>query len=306
MPRELIEGEIVTFRGYFYGPQVEKITIILHPTNDGAIDGENPVTKVKARVTDLVGNGQRFEAQLQAPRGIFNVIVFPALEGENNLVTIHIPRIEVISACAVRVKQLCGRIFPQHDLTITTSIGESLSYKAFKEVTPRIFGTLKGIYDDILLIEKKFVEIAQQISSTSGIDDQVWQDTLQLLEELFQQHGLCYLTLEPSLQQRLLGFLPLRMWNYGIMPLCECLYSHRPTPNGILNTLIDMVRKVLWTLGTGAPEFELDWRRIMGGLELARMKILGRDELLENGEAESRNREGFHFTQDANMSWWNM
>ena len=102
----------MTFRGYFYGPQVEKITIILHPTNDGAIDGENPVTKVKARVTDLVGNGQRFEAQLQAPRGIFNVIVFPALEGENNLVTIHIPRIEVISACAVRVKQLCGRIFP--------------------------------------------------------------------------------------------------------------------------------------------------------------------------------------------------
>jgi hypothetical protein len=274
MPKAITEGESVTFSGIFCGPRVERISLLLYPICDETVDAENPVIKIKAKVTEPTGNGQRFEAKLRAPRGTFDIIVFPVPKGEVSVVALRVHRIKAISACAGRVKQICKRILPGHDIIMTTSIGEPLSYKAFKKVTPRVFDNLKCIYDDILLIEKNYIELVQKISSASDIDNQIWQTLLQLLEELFQQHGLCYLALGPFDQRHLLTFLPPRMWDHGIKPFCDGLISYQSTPNGIPNKFMTMVRDFLFKFGTTAPEFETIWSSMMSQIELFRIYSL--------------------------------
>lgn len=98
IPKEITEGDNLLLAGLFCGPRVERISILLCPTCDDTVDVENPVIKIESKVTESIGNGQRFEAQLQAPRGTFNIIVFPVIEGEGNPVTLEVHRIEVISA----------------------------------------------------------------------------------------------------------------------------------------------------------------------------------------------------------------
>lgn len=149
------------------------------------------------------------------------------------MVTPDAHQIEVIPTSASRVKQICRRIFPDNDITITTPIGEPLSYGAFNRVTPWVFSTLKGTYDDILLTEKTCIEVVQRTSSATEIDDQIWQVILELPDELFQLH-VCYEVLKLD-QQRLLNFLPNRMWCNGIKHFLP-LPVHRRT--GILDTFL--------------------------------------------------------------------
>lgn len=52
--------------GVLRGIQVERISILLYPTSNDVDDTKNSIIKINTKVTESLGGGQRFEAQLQA------------------------------------------------------------------------------------------------------------------------------------------------------------------------------------------------------------------------------------------------
>jgi hypothetical protein len=184
-------------------------------------------------------------------------------------VNTEVHRIQFISACAGRVKQICNRIFPEHNVLMTAPMTNTLSYKTFNQITPQAFSTLTAAVDDILLTEQGCIEVVQKISLASNAD--VWQVILQLSDELLRLHEICYLALQPFDQQHLLDFLPNRMWQIGFKLFCDCLLSHGQT--GILYTFLDKAQSILGNFRTIAPNFELAWNSITSQLEALRMYL---------------------------------
>jgi hypothetical protein len=254
IPQQILEGELVVLAGLFCGPQAPTISVLL-PAYDSVDDVRNLAINVKCKITDIMGSGQRFEAQLRAPRGTFHVTVLPALEGDSYRITAEIRQIEVMSACAGKLKQIWSRIFPERNIIMTTSIEEPLSYKTFNKITPRTFSALMDIYNDILLTERVCTKVVQLVSSELITDNQVWQVILELPEELFRLHGICYQVLRPFDQRRLLDFLPARMWDSGFRLLYECLRLHPET----LYKFLDKAMLTLKGFQHMAPEFEPSW-----------------------------------------------
>jgi hypothetical protein len=272
MPKQTTEGELVLLSGSFCGPRVERLSILFIPAFDDVDETKNLVINVKCRFTEPMGGGQRFNGELRAPRGIFHVTVLPILEGEGHLVTIEVHRIEVISACAGRVKQICSRIFPEHNINMVAPMTEALSYERFKQLTPQAFSILRATFDDILLTEKGCIEVVQRISSVSAANNQVWKVMLELSAELLQLHWTCYLAVQPFGQQRLLNFLPTRIYNVGFKLFCDCLCSYGQT--GTLNTFLDNALSILEKFRTIAPVFEQNWNYMTSQLEMVQIYCL--------------------------------
>jgi hypothetical protein len=147
---------------------------------------------------------------------------------------------------------------------------------------------VKGIYAGLVMVEKKCVEIDQQIATTpTKLSNEQWQGLIALHRILLHEHHDFFLASQhPSASPALRGLatkyaMPARMWRHGLQSFLELL-RHRPPES--LDHMLSFIY-LAYSMMESVPSLEETSIECLG--DLARYRMAIEDENLRDREVWS-------------------
>jgi hypothetical protein len=161
--------------------------------------------------------------------------------------------------------------------------GQDLSMLLQPESRPitqeQLVNEVKGIYAGLVMVEKKYVEIDQQQSSTANkLSNEQWQALIALHRTLLHEYHDFFLASQhpsssPALPRLATKYaMPVRMWRHGIQSL-ELLRHRLPDSLGHMLVFVYLAYSLMALLWESVPNFEETWIECLGDLARDRMAI---------------------------------
>jgi hypothetical protein len=166
----------------------------------------------------------------------------------------------------------------------TSSTGREPTMSLMLETRPitqeQLAKEVEGIYEGLVIVEKKCVEIDQQQSSTTDqLSNEQWQALIALHRTLLHEyHDFFLASQHPSASPALRNMaserdMPARMWKYGIHSFLELLRRQLPDSLDHMLAFVYLAYSMTALLMESVPCFEGIWMQRLGDLSLYRMDI---------------------------------
>jgi hypothetical protein len=156
----------------------------------------------------------------------------------------------------------------------------------------QLVNEVKGIYAGLVMVEKKCVEIDQQIATTpTKLSNEQFRGLIALHRTLLHEHHDFFLASQhPSASSALRRLatkyaMPARMWRHGIQSFLELLRHRLPESLDHMLSFVYLAYSMMAVLMEGVPSFEETWIECLG--DLARYQMTIEDENLRDREVWS-------------------
>lgn len=144
----------------------------------------------------------------------------------------------------------------------------------------QLINEVQGIYAGLVMVEKKCVEMDQQLlNSTNKLTNEQWGALIALHRTLLHEHHDFFLASQhPSSSERLRKLaskyaMPARMWRHGIHAFLELLRHQLPGSLDHMLSFIYIAYSMMALLMESVPSFVDTWIECLGDLARYRMAV---------------------------------
>ncbi|PGH06533.1 hypothetical protein GX51_02358 [Blastomyces parvus] len=141
----------------------------------------------------------------------------------------------------------------------------------------KLVNEIRGIYEGLVMVEKKCLEIDQQSRFSSDLSSTQWKALISLHRTLLHEHHDFFLASQqlsdsPNLRQLPAKYsIRARMWRHGIHSFFETLSQRLPTTTDHLLPFIHLAYSLMSSHGEAASAFEDTWIECLGDVARCRM-----------------------------------